>query len=86
MLFNYEKKQDVLNLINNVAITPDGFNFICYLLDELQAFDTGNNFENQYINCSNNAIRQKGQKILNLLMQSNLEKYIEVIKKRKEDL
>lgn len=86
MLFKYEKKQDVLNLINNVAINPDGFNFICYLLDELQAFETGNNYENQYINYANNAIRKKGQNILNLLMQCNLDKYIEVIKKRKEDL
>ena len=85
MLFNNDNNK-ILNTLNNVLITPDGFDLICFLLDELKAFERGNNFDNLSLNSANNAIRAKGQYLLELVLLSNFEKYIDVLKKRKEDL
>lgn len=86
MLYKYNDEEKLLNTVYNVLNNEDGFNFICFLLDELQAFEKGSDFQNAYITYSNNAIRAKGQKILDLILKSNFEKYIEVLKTRKEDL
>lgn len=85
MLFNNDNNK-ILNTLNNVLITPDGFDLICFLLDELKAFERGNNFDNLSLNSANIAIRAKGQYLLELVLLSNFEKYIDVLKKRKEDL
>lgn len=74
------------NTINNVLIDKDGFDFILWLLDELNAFDVGSDFDNVYKTYANNAVRTKGVKLLELILKSNFDKYTEIMKRRKEVL
>lgn len=85
MIYNDDEK-DVLLTIYNVLSTPDGFDFVCFILDKLNAFDRGNNFENVNMNYANNAVRAKGQELLELILQSDVDKYMQIMNKRKEVL
>ena len=80
------KDDEIKLIVNNVAVTNDGLNFIEILLEKLGAYDRGFNFQNHDMEVYNKAKREQGLWLLDLIMQSNFDKYIELMKRRKEKL
>ena len=75
--------QDELELIvKNIANTDAGLKFIEILLDRLGAFERGYNFQNPELEAFNKGRREQGLWLLDLLRDSNFNKFVEVQKKR----
>ncbi len=78
-------ENDLKNCIINISNDNDGFNFICFLLDELKPFERG------FIQDTNLQNYLKGKKdfaifILELIQKYNFEKYIQIMEKRSKNL
>lgn len=79
---NYTE-DDLRMTVKNVANSKDGLYFIEILLDKLGAFERGCNFQNRDLEVFNRGKREQGLWLLDLLLQSNFEKYVEIEKKRR---
>ena len=71
-------------IINNVAESKSGFEFLEILLEKLGAYDRGFNFQNHDIDMYNKAKREQGLWLLDLIRNSNFDKFVELQKKRSE--
>lgn len=77
------KDDDIKMTLKNVANDREGLNFIEILLDKLGAFERGCNFQNRDIEMFNRGKREQGLWLLDLLIESNFEKFIEIQKRRR---
>ena len=76
-------EDDIKLTLKNVANDREGLNFIEILLDKLGAFERGCNFQNREIEMFNRGKREQGLWLLDLLIESNFEKFIEIQKRRR---
>lgn len=75
--------QEQINLIvKNVSNSDEGLKFIEILLEKLGAFERGFNFQNRDVEIANKSKREQGLWLLDLLQESNFNKFIEIQKKR----
>ena len=74
--------QELELIVKNVANTDAGMKCIEVLLDKLGAFERGYNFQNTEQEAFNKGRREQGLWLLDLLRDSNFNKFIEVEKKR----
>ena len=72
------KEDEIRLIVKNVANNQEGFKFLDILLDKLGAFERGCNFQNHDIEMFNKGKREQGQWLLDLLRDSNFEKFIEI--------
>ena len=79
---NY-KEDEIRLIVANVANNQEGFKFLNILLDKLGAFERGCNFQNHDIEMFNKGKREQGLWLLDLLRDSNFEKFIEIVKQRR---
>ena len=82
---NYTEEQ-IKEIVCKTANNSDGLKFIEILLDKLGAYERGCNFQNHEIETFNKGRREQGLWLLDLLKDSNFEKFIEIEKKRRTDL
>jgi len=82
---NYSENQ-IRMIINNVALSQDGLKFIEILIDKLGAFERGCKFDNSNMEYYNRGKREQGLWLLDLLRDSNFEKYCEIVKQRRIEL
>jgi len=77
---------DLKNMIRNVSNSPDGLEFIYFLLDNFGTFSYKVNLNNSELHNIANAIKkEQGEFILDLLREYNFEKFIEVQRKRRNE-
>ncbi len=77
---------DLKNMIRNVSNSPDGLEFIYFLLDSFGTFSYKVNLNNSELHNIANAIKkEQGEFILDLLREYNFEKFIEVQQKRRNE-
>lgn len=77
---------DLKNMVRNVSNSPDGLEFIYFLLDSFGTFTCKVNLNNSELHNIANAIkREQGEFILDLLREYNFEKFIEVQRKRRNE-
>ena len=76
-------EEEIKMTLKNVSNTKEGLNFITILLDKLGAFERGCNFQNHDIEVFNRGKREQGLWLLDLLAQSNFDKFVEIQKERK---
>jgi len=77
---------DLKNMVRNVSNSPDGLEFIYFLLDNFGTFTCKVNLNNSELHNIANAIkREQGEFILDLLREYNFEKFIEVQRKRRNE-
>lgn len=81
MIPEFTDKQ-LMQILNNVIVTSDGFKLFQYLLEQLQAFDRGVNLDNERLDFKNRIIREQGLKLLDMLFEANMKKAMEIIKER----
>lgn len=75
--------EEQINLIvKNVSNSDEGLKFIEILLDKLGAFERGFNFQNRDVEIANKSRREQGLWLLDLLQDSNFNKFIEIQKIR----
>ncbi len=79
---NYSE-EEIRLIVNNVAVSLDGFKFIDILIDKLGAFDRGCKFDNANMEYYNRGKKEQGLWLLDLLRDSNFEKYCEIVKQRR---
>ena len=79
---NYQE-DEIRLIVKNVANNQEGFKFLNILLDRLGAFERGCNFQNHDIEMFNKGKREQGLWLLDLLRDSNFEKFIEIVKTRR---
>ena len=76
--------KNVLNFLNNILITPDGFETMRYILRMLGAFDRGLNRSASdreiYLTLGK---REAGNHLLDLIFKANRKKYIEILEKER---
>lgn len=77
------KEEEIRLIVKNVSNTIEGLKFIEILLDKLGAFERGCNFQNHDLEVYNKAKREQGFWLLDLLRDSNFEKFIEIEKQRR---
>lgn len=82
---NYTDEQIQMTL-KNVVKKEEGLCFIEILLDKLGAFERGCNFQNHDMEVFNRGRREQGLWLLDLLKQSDFEKFIEIEKRRRKIL
>ena len=75
-------QDDIKSIVSNVAEDEYGFKFIEILLDKLGAFERGCNFQNQQADIYNRGKREQGLWLLDLLKESNFNKFVEIEKER----
>ena len=73
-------------IVKNVANDNEGFKFIQILLDKFGAFDRGCKFDNSNMEYYNRGKREQGLWLLDLLGNSNFNKFIEIEKLRRKTL
>lgn len=78
-------ENNLKNCIVNVSNDVDGFNFICFLIEELKPFERG--FVED-VNLQNylKGKRDLGLYILELVQKYNFKKYIHLMEKRSKQL
>lgn len=77
---------DLRNMIRNVSNTPDGLEFIYFLLDSFGTFTNKVNLGNSDMhNIVNTIKKEQGEFILDLLREYNFEKFVEIHKKRSSE-
>jgi len=77
---------DLKNMVRNVSNSPDGLEFIYYLLDNFGTFSAKVNLSNSELQNIVNAVkREQGEFILDLLREYNFEKFIEIQRKRSNE-
>lgn len=72
--------------LKNVSNKEEGLNFIEILLDRLGAWERGCNFQNREMEVFNRGKREQGLWLLDLLKESNFEKFIEIEQRRRKEL
>jgi hypothetical protein len=79
-------ENDIANFVKVVSDTPDGLDFIYYLIEEFGTFTTKINLNaSELQNICNSIKREQGEFILNLLREHNFKKYIEVQQRRSNE-
>lgn len=77
---------DLKNIVINVSNSPDGLEFIYYLLDTFGTFTNKVNLNSSELHIIANTIKkEQGEFILELLREYNFEKFIEVQRKRSNE-
>ena len=76
-------EDEIKEIVKNLLNTDAGFEFIDILLDKLGAFDRGCNFQNIQQEYFNRGKREMGLWLLDLVQDSNFNKFIEINKKRR---
>lgn len=74
---------EIILTLRNVANDKEGLKFIEILLDKLGAFERGCNFQNHEVEMFNRGKREQGLWLLDLLTESNFEKFVELQKRRR---
>ena len=82
---NYTDEQIKMTL-KNVANKDEGLDFIEILLDKLGAFERGCNFQNHDLDVFNRGRREQGLWLLDLLKESNFQKFVEIEERRRKFL
>lgn len=78
--------KDLENLIKSVSNSPDGFEFIYFLLEEFGTFTTKIQFSDGKLQNIEKVIkREQGEFILELVRQNNFKKYTEIQERRSND-
>jgi len=72
--------------LKNVANTDNGLCFIEILLDKLGAYERGCNFQNHDMEVFNRGRREQGLWLLDLLKESNFNKFIQIEEGRRKQL
>lgn len=70
-------------MVQNVLATPDGYNFVKYLLTENRCLDSEVNFDIQKFYFQSGR-RSFGEEILELVRKCDFESYIKLQKERKD--
>lgn len=78
--------KELKELVHNVLIDKDGYEFIKVLLEELGAFERGVNLQSRDNDLFNRGKREKGLWLLDLVQKSNFDKYVEIMKERLNDV
>lgn len=76
-------EDEIKELVRNITNDDVGFEFICFLLNRLGAFDRGCNFQNIQQEYYNKGKREQGLWLLDLIAESNFNKFIEINKRRR---
>lgn len=79
---NYSE-EDIRLIVLNVSNNPEGFKFFDILLDKLGAFERGCKFDNSNMEYYNRGKKEQGLWLLDLLRDSNFDKYSEIVKQRR---
>lgn len=78
--------KDIENMIMNVTNSPDGLDFIYFLLEEFGTFTTKIQFSDGKLQNIEKVIkREQGEFILELIRQNNFKKYTEIQERRSND-
>lgn len=78
---------DIKRIVRSVSDTPDGLDFIYYLVDSFGTFTNRVNFSNSENEIFARTIKKEmGEFILELLREHNFDKFIEIQQKRSNDL
>lgn len=79
-------ENEIKQFVRNVSDTPDGLNFIFYLVDSFGTFTNRVNFSNSENEIFARTIKKEmGEFILELLREHNFDKFIEIQQKRSND-
>lgn len=70
-------------IFNNVLNDKDGFKFVLLLLEKLGAFERGCNFQNRDLDMFNRGKREAGLWLADKIQEHCLEKYVDIVKERK---
>ena len=81
---NFSDK-DIKLIVENVSNTEEGLKFIFILLTKFGAFERGCNFQNTNMEYYNRGKREQGLWLLDLLENSNFNKFNEIYKLRRKD-
>lgn len=73
---------EIKEIIKNVANNNVGFEFLKLMLDRLGAFEKGVNFKDMNLDMFNRGRREQGIWLLELIRESNFNKFIEIQKQR----
>ena len=79
-------EEQIKMTVKNVANNSEGVRFIEILLDKLGAYERGCNFNNHDIEVFNRGRREQGLWLLDLLKESNFNKFIEIETRRRKEL
>lgn len=71
------------NIFNNILNNKDGFQFVLLLLEKLGAFERGCNFQNRDLDMFNRGRRETGLWLADKIQEHCLEKYVDIVKERK---
>lgn len=74
---------EIKQIVKNVLNTEAGFEFVDILLDKTGAFDRGCNFQNVQQEYFNRGKREQGLWLLDLVAESNFNKFTELNKRRR---
>lgn len=77
------KEEEIRLIVKNVLNNPEGFKFIDILIDRLGAFERGCKFDNSNMEYYNRGKKEQGLWLLDLLRDSDFEKYSEIVKLRR---
>ena len=70
-------------IFNNVLNDRWGFQFVLILLEKLGAFERGCNFNNRDLDMFNRGKRESGLWLADKIQEHCLEKYVDILKERK---
>ncbi len=80
------KEDEIRLIVKNVSNDIEGFKFLDILLDKLGAFERGCNFENSHLEYYNKGRKEQGLWLLDLLRDSNFEKFTKIYEQRRTNL
>lgn len=77
---------DLKNIVINVSNSPDGLDFIYYLIDRFGTFSSKVSLgKSEFENLARTIRKEQGEFILDLLREYNFEKYVELQQRRSNE-
>lgn len=77
---------DIRNMVNTVTNSPEGLDFLYFLIDSFGAFSFKvNTSSSDFQNLANAIKKEQGEFILELIREHNFEKYVEIQRKRSNE-